>query len=347
MGESTYHATGAGYASFAFVRVFEFLKRMLGVFRKRAIGGGAATAVLGRDETDFLISDDDDNQLELTHVDRYEIIKPIGTGGMGTVYKAIDRERDLTVAIKVLDRRYDLEKKRRRRDHLGREILIAASLSHETIVRYHKEIIEQEDRNGHVRRCLLMEYVDGFDLRKHIKERDLPFRTMLFVMERLCQGLDFLHQRGIVHRDIKPGNFMLTRDFKHVKIFDFGLSKSTATWRTRFMREGGGTRAYMPPEQLANKHARLDARSDIFSFGITMYELFTGRHPCSGKEAKEIQRQILSSKYRFMPPSKLNPEITPELDKILLKALRRKPRTRYQSVTEMLMDLSRAGFSRI
>lgn len=291
--------------------------------------------------------DGDDNQLELTHVDRYEIIKPIGSGGMGRVYKAIDRERDLTVAIKVLDRRYDLERKRRRRDHLGREILIAAKLNHETIVRYNSEIVEQRDRNDHMRRCLLMEYVDGFDLRKHINDRDLSLQSMLYVMYKLSTGLDYLHTHGIVHRDIKPGNFMLTRDLRHVKIFDFGLSKSNASWRTRWMKEGGGTRAYMPPEQLSNKKARLDARSDIFSFGITMYELFAGKHPCDGKDAKEIQKQLMSKKYRFEPPSHHNSKVPPEVDRIIMKCLRRKPGKRYQSVTEMLMDLSRVSGSRI
>ena len=289
----------------------------------------------------------DDNQLELTHVDRYEIIKPIGAGGMGKVYKAIDRERDLTVAIKVLDRRYDIEKRRRKRDHLGREILIAAKLNHEAIVRYKHEIIEQLDRNDNMRRCLLMEYVDGFDLRMHIKERNLSMQQMMTVMNKLSGGLDYLHTHGIVHRDIKPGNFMLTRDLKHVKIFDFGLSKSSASWRTRFMKESGGTRAYMPPEQLSNKHARLDNRSDIFSFGITMYELFAGRHPCSGKNGKEIQKQLVSRKYRFLKPSHYNPEIMPELDRVILKTLRRDPNKRYQSMTEILLDLNRFSSSKI
>jgi eukaryotic-like serine/threonine-protein kinase len=293
------------------------------------------------------IDPDDDNQLELTHVDRYEILKPIGAGGMGKVYKAIDRERDLMVAIKVLDRRYDLDKKRRKRDHLGREILIAANLNHEAIVHYDKEIIEQEDRNGHLRRCLLMEYVDGFDLRKHIKDRDLTLQQMVYVVSRLSTGLDYLHSHGIVHRDIKPGNFMLTRDLKHVKIFDFGLSKSSASWRTRFMKEGGGTRAYMPPEQLSNKKAKLDNRSDIFSFGITIYELLAGKHPCSGRDAREIQKQLVSRKFRFDPPSKYNSQIPRGLDKIVLKSLRRSPDRRYQSMTEMLLDLSRLTTSRI
>ena len=299
----------------------------------------------GDEELDEI--EEDDNQLELTHVDRYEIIKPIGSGGMGRVYKAIDRARDLTVAIKVLDRRYDLDRKRRRRDHLGREILIAAKLNHETIVRYKSEIVEQRDRNDNMRRCLLMEYVDGFDLRKHIKDRDLSLAQMIQVFEKLSTGLDYLHRHGIVHRDIKPGNFMLTRDQKHVKIFDFGLSKSSASWRTRWMKEGGGTRAYMPPEQLSNKHARLDGRSDIFSFGITMYELFAGKHPCAGKDAREIQKQLVSSRYRFEPPSKKNSKLPPELDRIILKCLRRKPHKRYQSLTEVLLDLSRISASRI
>ncbi len=320
---------------------------MLGIFsRKKAAPAPKAAAVAVLDERE-IFEEDEDNQLELTHVDHYEIIKPIGAGGMGTVYKAIDRERDLTVAIKVLDRRYDLERKRRRRDHLGREILIAARLNHETVVRYHKEIIESLDRNEHLRRCLLMEYVDGFDLRRHIKDRDLGMRKMIEVMYKLCTGLDYLHAHGIVHRDIKPGNFMLTRDHRKVKIFDFGLSKSSSSWRTRFMREAGGTRAYMPPEQLRNKNAKLDTRSDIFSFGVTMYELFAGRHPCAGSNAKEIQKQIVSSQYRFEPPSKYNSSVPPQMDKIILKCLRRSPEKRYQSVTEVLLDLSRISGSRI
>ena len=113
------------------------------------------------------------------------------------------------------------------------------------------------------------------------------------------------------------------------------------------MKEGGGTRAYMPPEQLSNKNARLDMRSDIFSFGITMYELFAAKHPCNGKDARQIQKQLVSSRYRFEPPSKHNSRIPHELDRIILKCLRRKPNKRYQSLTEVLLDLSRISASRI
>lgn len=284
--------------------------------------------------------------LELTHVGPYEIIAPVGSGGMGTVYKAIDRKRDMTVAIKVLKPEFDLDKKKRKRDYLGREILVAASLKHECIIRYHREIIEQTDAQGRTRRCLLMEFVDGPDLRKHIADRDLTVPQMIDVCIRLCKGLDFLHQNNIVHRDIKPGNFLFSRDMKQVKICDFGLSKSSSNWRTRWIKEGGGTRAYMSPEQIENKGRGLDARSDIFSFGITMYELFAGRHPCTG-DSKEIMRQIRNPKYKFEPPSKYNPDIPPALDRIILKAIRRRPEQRYQSMTEMLLDLTRIAESRI
>ena len=289
--------------------------------------------------------DFDDHALELTNVGPYEIIAPIGSGGMGTVYKAIDRSRDLTVAIKVLDRRYDLDKKRRKRDYLGREVKIASNLDHENIIRMSKDIIEQEDTNGNVRRCLVMECIDGPNMRKFIKERSLTLNQMLDVTIRLCNGLDFLHQQGIVHRDIKPENFLFSRDLRQAKIVDFGLSKASSSWRTRFFKEGGGTRRYMSPEQLSKK--KLDSRSDIFSYGVTMYELFTGEHPCDGNDANEIMRQLRSRKYKFMPPSKRNPELMPQLDRVILKSLRRPLERRYQSVTEMLLDLTRIMDSRI
>ena len=290
-------------------------------------------------------ADPDKVQLPLTHVGDYEIVAPIGSGGMGTVYKAIDRAHDRTVAIKVLDRRYDLDKKRRKRDYLGREILIAASLNHETIVRMEKEIVLQEDVEGNLRRCLIMEYVDGHNLRKHINDRDLSLAQMVDLCVKLGQGLDFLHQNDIVHRDVKPENFLFSRDMMQVKIVDFGLSKSNATWRTRRLKAGGGTRRYMSPEQLAKK--RIDARSDIFSFGLTIFELFAGKHPCTAPDTRAVQKQIMSSKYRFPPPSKHNREIPRPMDRIILKTLRRRVTDRYQSMTEMLLDLSRISESRI
>lgn len=309
-------------------------------FRKKKDNGALSLSKGMRD-----VWDANGSRLELAHVGPYEIVAPIGSGGMGTVYKAIDRSRDITIAIKVLDRRYDMDKKRRKRDYLGREINIAASLNHPNIIKMHKEIVIQQDTHGHNRRCLLMEYIDGYNLKQHIIERDLSLRQMIDLCIKLLQGLDFLHQHGIVHRDVKPGNFLFSRDGTQVKIVDFGLSKSVANWRSRWMKESGGTRLYMSPEQLQKK--KLDARSDIFSFGITMYELFAGRHPCNANDTRNIQRQLIDPRFKFEVPSHYNPEIPPLLDKIILKSLRRKINKRYQSCTEMLLDMQRLTESRI
>lgn len=285
-------------------------------------------------------------QLELSHVGPYEIVAPIGSGGMGTVYKAIDRDRDMTIAIKVLDPRYDLDEHKSKKDYLGREISIAANLDHPNIIKMHKELVSQKDTNGNIRRCLLMEYIDGHDLKEYIKHRDLTYMQMLKLTIKLAEGLDFLHQHAIVHRDIKPGNFLFSKDGTKVKIVDFGLSKSTHSgFMGRFQKEAGGTRVYMSPEQLRKQ--KLDSRSDIFSFGITIYELFTGKHPFQAMNAKMVQKQIISAKFKIDPPSDHNKEISPQLDRIILKALRRDINRRYQSVTEMLMDLTRLTKSRI
>lgn len=287
----------------------------------------------------------EDNDLEFSHVGPYKIIAPIGSGGMGTVYKALDPVRDVTVAIKILDRRYDLDKKRAKRDYLRREIIIAASLNHPTIIKMDKDIVIQEDNDGNFRRCLAMEYIDGYNLKHFIDNRILTMKQMTSIIVRLCEGLDFLHQNGVVHRDIKPANFLFSRDGKQIKIVDFGLSKTTSNWRIRWAKEVGGTRIYMSPEQLRKKS--LDHRSDIFSFGITMFELFAGRHPCSGKSPKEIQKQILSSSYKWPRPSSVNADIPTQMDKVILKCLRRDITRRYQSCTELLLDLTRVTDSRI
>lgn len=294
------------------------------------------------------ISEFDDpnkSELEICQVGPYEIIAPIGSGGMGTVYKAIDRSKDLTVAVKVLDLRFDEDPKRRKQDFLGREVMIAASLNHPNIIRMDKNIHETIDTMGRTRRCIIMEFIDGHNLKKHITDRDLNIRQMIEICIKLCYGLDYLHQHGIVHRDIKPANFLFSKDGKQVKIVDFGLSKTNATWWGWIIKETGGTRTYMSPEQILKKN--LDARSDIFSFGITMYELFSGKHPCEANDPKIVTRQLLDPNYKFVPPSNYNTQITPALDRIILKSLRRNMEHRYQSMTELLLDLKRATESRI
>lgn len=276
--------------------------------------------------------------MEIEEVGRYEIIAPIGSGGMGTVYKAIDRERDETIAIKVLFRRYDIDKKKRKRDYLGREILITSGLDHPNILKIFPEIIEAPDSEGFMRRCLLMEYIEGHNLRKHIRERDLTWEQAVDLCLEICIGLDYLHQNNVVHRDVKPENFLISRDGQ-VKIADFGLSRRKRHWLFGQRREVGGTRKYMSPEQLVNKP--LDARSDIFSFGITMYELFTGKHPAPGPKPGDMVKQLLSRSFRFEHPSKVEESLPRKLDHVILKALRKRPSSRYQSVTELILDLRR------
>lgn len=289
---------------------------------------------------------DDPNKadLEIRQVGPYEVVAPIGSGGMGTVYKAIDKANDRVVAVKVLHPKYDEDPKKRKQDFLGKEVMIAASLNHPNIIKMEKDIYETVDRMGRTRRCIVMEFIDGYNLKKHIEERDLTIPQMIDICIRLCHGLDYLHQNGIIHRDVKPANFLFSKDGKQVKIVDFGLSKTT-DWTNWFTKETGGTRIYMSPEQLLKRS--LDARSDIFSFGITMYELFSGRHPCEGTDARQISMQILDPNFKFTPPSTYNKEITPALDRIILKCLRRKLEHRYQSMTELILDLTRATKSRI
>jgi len=277
--------------------------------------------------------------MEIEKVGKYEIIAPIGSGGMGTVYKAIDREKDETIAIKVLFRRYDVDKRRRKKDYLGREILITSGLEHPNILKIFPEIIEAADNEGFIRRCLLMEHIDGHNLRKHIRESDLTWEEGIDLCLDICIGLDYLHQNNVVHRDVKPENFLISRDGGQVKIADFGLSKRQRRWLFGDKREAGGTRKYMSPEQLANKP--LDPRSDIFSFGITMYELFTGKHPAPGPKAEDVVKQLYSKSFRFEKPSTFEKSLPRNLDRLILKALQKKPTSRYQSVTEMILDMRR------
>jgi len=276
--------------------------------------------------------------MEIERVGRYELIAPIGSGGMGTVYKAIDREKDETIAIKVLFRRYDIDKKARKRDYLGREILITAGLEHPNIVKIFPEIAEAPDTEGFKRRCLLMEYVDGHNLRKHIRERDLTWEQAVDLCLDICVGLNYLHQNNVVHMDVKPENFLISRDGQ-AKIADFGLSRRQRRWFFGERWGAGGTRKYMSPEQLVDKP--LDARSDIFSFGITMYELFTGKHPAPGPRPKDVVKQLASSSFQFERPSRVEASLPRDIDRVALKALKKKPSSRYQSVAELILDLRR------
>ena len=257
----------------------------------------------------------------------YEIIALLGTGGMGEVYRARDPRLQRDVALKVLHT--DSPEQRRR---FEREALAVAALNHPNIVTIHS--VEED---GGVP-FLTMELVEGTPLHGAIPPDGLPLRDLLPLALSIGEALASAHERGIVHRDLKPANVMVGRDGR-VKLMDFGLAKtSAAPTRSPFdsaeeTREGVivGTLAYMSPEQLM-AHA-VDARSDIFSFGILLYELAAGRRPLEGRNKAVVLVSLLNNPIPPVGPGH------GDLDRIIARATARKPGARYQRMLDVLSDL--------
>jgi serine/threonine-protein kinase len=265
----------------------------------------------------------------------------LGRGGMGIVYKALDEENDKLVAIKVLPANF-LED-RRKAQYLDHEFKIALQLIHPNIIRFHKMIKAPLPGEKKKRGFLIMELVDGWNMRKHIQEQDLTVFQAVELVLKVCKGLEYIHANGIVHGDMKPENILIS-PAGAVKIADFGLSKSGA--RFSFSREKlRGTKRYMAPEQLTRK--KVDPRTDIYSMGVTCYELFTGESPYVGKNAEEIIKEIVNRRILPRAPSEVKPGLHHNLDKILLKALKKNPTHRYQSMVEMMLDFRRLSRSQI
>jgi len=259
----------------------------------------------------------------------------LGRGGMGIVYKALDEELDQLVAIKVLPPGF-LED-RRKSQYLDHEFKIALELSHPNIIRFSKLMKVQLPGEKKKRGFLVMELVDGWNMRKHIQEQDLTVFQAVDLTLLVCKGLEYIHQYGIIHADMKPENILISTSGE-VKIADFGLSKADS----RFNISRGklrGTKKYMAPEQLMRK--KVDLRTDIYSLGVSCYELFTGESPYTGKTSEEIIHEIVNRRVVPNPPSKVKKGLPLNLDKILLKALRKNPKHRYQSMVEMMLDFRR------
>src|SRR2546422_681808 len=227
-----------------------------------------------------------------TKLGPYEVLSPIGAGGMGEVYKARDTRLDRTVAIKVLPER--IAKREDRRARFEREARAVASLNHPHICVLHD--IGNQDGAGY----MVMEYVAGETLAARIEKGALPLDPALQLATQIADALDRAHRAGVTHRDVKPQNIMLTRD--GVKILDFGLAKSMPktgpaeeTLTTGLTSEGTvmGTPQYMAPEQFEGKEA--DARSDIWAFGAVLYEMVTGQKAFQGKGHSSLVGAILSA----------------------------------------------------
>jgi serine/threonine protein kinase/tetratricopeptide (TPR) repeat protein len=258
---------------------------------------------------------------------RYEILQTIGEGGMGTVYQAEDRELGRTVALKVI--RPELASKPEILQRFKQEIVLASKVTDRNIIR----IYDLGDAEGI--KFITMEFVEGEDLR-HLLQRHgkLPAAEAVDLMEQVVSGLRAAHRVGIIHRDLKPGNIMRATGGR-VLVMDFGLARSMqgdGMTRTGAML---GTMEYMSPEQAQAKD--LDARSDIFTVGLILYELLTGIMPYHADSA--IASLLKRTQQRAIPVSDIDKNVPGALSNIVSKCLERDPELRYQSAAELLSDL--------
>jgi serine/threonine-protein kinase len=266
---------------------------------------------------------------------RYRILRKLGSGGMANVYLAEDEELGRRVAIKILNDRYandDLFIERFRR-----EAKSAAGLSHPNIV----SIYDRGEAEGTY--YIAMEVIEGRSLKELIMTRGaLPLGTAISYAKQLLEALRFAHRHGIIHRDIKPHNVLVSADQQvkanepRLKVTDFGIARHGPSQMT----EAGsimGTAQYLSPEQA--RGAPVTAASDLYSAGVVLYEMLTGKVPFTGDSAIEIAMKHVNE--LPAPPSALRPEVPPELDQIVLRALAKDPADRYQTADEFIEDLER------
>jgi eukaryotic-like serine/threonine-protein kinase len=261
---------------------------------------------------------------------RYRIQRKLGAGGMADVYLAEDQELGRRVAIKILNSRHGNDDQFIER--FRREAKNAAALNHPNIVSIYDRG-EAEDTY-----YIAMEFLDGRTLKELIVSRGAaPINVAIEYARQILSALRFAHRHGIVHRDIKPHNVLVDGEGR-VKVTDFGIARAG----TSQMTETGsivGTAQYLSPEQA--RGGEVDPRSDLYSLGIVLYELLTGKTPFEGDTPVEIAMKHLSASPK--PPSKLRPDIPPELDMVVLRALAKNPDDRYQSADEMEADLDRVA----
>jgi eukaryotic-like serine/threonine-protein kinase len=267
---------------------------------------------------------------------RYELDGIVGRGGMAEVYRARDIRLDRVVAVKTL--RDDLARDQTFQARFRREAQSAASLNHPSIVAVY-DTGEDSSTTSHIP-YIVMEYVDGRTLRDLLRDdrRLLPERA-LEITDGVLRALDYSHRHGIIHRDIKPGNVMLTRSGQ-VKVMDFGIARAVSDAQATMTQTAQviGTAQYLSPEQARGE--RVDARSDLYSTGCLLYELLTGRPPFLGDSPVAIAYQHVREDP--IPPSHLDPEVPAWADGIVLRAMAKDPRERYQSAGDFRADIQRA-----
>ncbi|HET6732613.1 Stk1 family PASTA domain-containing Ser/Thr kinase [Mycobacterium sp.] len=266
--------------------------------------------------------------------DRYEIGEILGFGGMSEVHLARDQRLHRDVAIKVL--RADLARDPSFYLRFRREAQNAAALNHPAIVAVY-DTGEAETPQGPLP-YIVMEYVDGVTLRDIVHtEGPMPAKRALEVIADACQALNFSHQHGIIHRDVKPANIMISKTGA-VKVMDFGIARALSDANSVTQTAAViGTAQYLSPEQARGE--KVDARSDVYSLGCVLYEVLTGEPPFVGDSPVAVAYQHVREDP--VPPSQRHNDISPELDAVVLKALAKNPDNRYQTAAEMRSDLVR------
>src|SRR5262245_30938900 len=281
-------------------------------------------------------------------ISHYRILEKLGAGGMGVVYKAHDLRLERAVALKFLPD--DLSHNPQALERFRREALATSALNHANICTVH-DIGEQDGRP-----FLAMEFVDGETLRQHIGGKPLAIEEILNLGIQIADALDAAHSQGIIHRDIKPGNIFVTKrgqakvlDFVWAKLIGRGTAVTDATEVSRASEERvlivgiiSGTPSYMSPEQIRGDD--LDVRADVFSLGLLLYEMATGKKAFGGSTGGVIIEAILSRSPA--PVLGINPELPIELEAIINKAIQKDKEKRYQSAAEVRADLQvlRRGF---
>jgi len=256
----------------------------------------------------------------------YQLLEKLGAGGMGVVYLAYDSKLERKVALKFLPE--FISDNEVKRNQFIREARAAAQLNHPNIATIFN--IEEADQI-----FIVMEYIDGEEFSDKIRRAPLSVKETTSLICQIAEGLQAAHNTGIVHRDIKSGNLMLTTSGK-VKILDFGLAFSTDNGQLSSEESISGSLAYMSPEQL--KGGDIDHRSDIWSLGIVIYEMLSGKLPFNGEYEQAIEYSILNED--FTPLSRITSNSSPVLEKVINKCLQKNPSDRYQNIQELLNDLN-------
>lgn len=264
--------------------------------------------------------------------DRYEILESVGKGGMGVVFRATDRQLDEIVALKVL-RPEALQEDSTLVGRFKQELKLARRITHKNVLRTH------DFSDWHGTPYISMEYLEGVTLKDLVRSKGaLPLGVGLRIAKQVCLGLEAAHAEGVVHRDVKPQNMLILPETGDVKIMDFGIARVSEVDRSESdpaLTMAGtvmGTPDYMSPEQASGTPA--DFRSDIYSLGVVLFEMFTGRLPFTGEKVMTV---ILGHLQKQPPaPRRLNPSIPPDLEAIILRCLDKSPKKRFQKMGDLM-----------